>query len=113
MGRPRRSGLIGQLRIRRLLRILNAALRGGIRRGSAFSYRLKIRKIRRENPALFEPLGTALEGRHRAYCRPLQRHVDSSWLLFSAHVSGNADPRYVPQQQNPTTPIFREPCRLR
>jgi len=97
MGRPRRSGLIGQLRIRRLLRTLNAGLRGGIRGGSAFSYRLKIRKIRRENPALFEPLDTALEGRHRAYWRPLQRHVDPSWLRFFTHVSGTADPRYVPQ----------------
>jgi hypothetical protein len=97
MSRPRRSGLIARLRIRSVLRVLNAGLRIGIRRGSVLSYRLKIREIRRADPSLFEPLDAALEARHRSYWRCLQRRVDPSWLRFFSHVSGIADPRYVPQ----------------
>ena len=97
MSRSARSGFIGQLRIRTALRVLNAGLRVGIRRGTALSFRLKMRAIRRTNPTLFEPLDATLEKRHRSFWRPLQRSVDPGWLRFFTRVSGIADPHYVPQ----------------
>jgi hypothetical protein len=61
------------------------------------SFRLKMRAIRRTNPTLFEPLDSTLEERHQAFWRSLQRRVDPGWLRFFTHVSGVADPHYVPQ----------------
>lgn len=96
MSAPRRSGLISYLRVRPLLRGVNKVARAGIRAGVRLSYHMKIRRIRRAHPAYFGPLAPALEARHRAYWRSLTRRVDPSWLRYFTHVSGIADPRYVP-----------------
>jgi len=96
-GRQNRTGLIAQLGLHLWLRRINHVARASIRRGAVFSYRRKIRAMLRPNPHLLAPLDRTVESRHADYWRSLEKRVDPSWLRLFSHVSGIADPRYVPQ----------------
>lgn len=76
---------------------INIVLRKIVKYRSIRRYRKKIKKFRKINPALFEPVSSEIEEKHRGCWESLNKNIDVSWQRFFSNVSGIVDYRYVPE----------------
>jgi len=79
-------------------RLKNALIYTYLRRNASASWRIRFRKTKELNPALFGSLDKSIEQQHRIYWRPFRRRLNIKTLRVSANLSQTPDYRYFPEE---------------
>jgi hypothetical protein len=79
-------------------RIKNALLYMYIRRNASASWKVRFRKTKQLNPALFKKLEASVELKHKMYWSYFRRRVNMKTLRVSSNLSHVSDSKYFPEE---------------